>query len=144
MGQLLASPFEHTHALHLRHLGIEGSSGWFSHGVAEAAMHATAGLLAPCARLVGTKLCAGRVWSISTLHVGPDQPGRKPVPNPNHTPTLWGVRGRQGLGQSLGSAACFGDVSPKKKNGRLKGQPRPIRSASCTKFCADQSCTYST
>ena len=39
--------------------------------------------LAICAGLVGTKLCAGRVWSISTLHVGPDQPDPRPIPHPN-------------------------------------------------------------
>ena len=35
-----------------------------------------------CAGLLGTKLCAGRVWSISTLHVRPDHADRRPNPNP--------------------------------------------------------------
>ena len=35
--------------------------------------------LPSCAGLVGTKLCAGRVWLISTLHVGPDQPDPNPL-----------------------------------------------------------------
>ena len=46
-----------------------------------------------CARLVRIKLCAGRVWSISTLHVGPDQPDPRPNPNLNPNPnTLGGSR----------------------------------------------------
>ena len=46
-----------------------------------------------CAGLVGTKLCPGRAWSISTLGFGPDQPDPRrnltlltltlPLPNPN-------------------------------------------------------------
>ena len=50
-------------------------------------------------------LCAGRVWSISTLHAGPDQPvsslqfgpDQPDTPNPNPNPNLWGgVRGQMG------------------------------------------------
>ena len=55
------------------------------------------------------------------------------------SPTLWGARGRQG--QPRGSAACCGGVFPTKNSGRPKSQPRPIRPASCTKFCAGQPCT---
>ena len=37
---------------------------------------------------------------------------------------------------------CFGDVFPKQLSyRRSEGKPRTIRLASCTKFCADRSCT---
>ena len=41
-----------------------------------------------CAGASYKKLCAGGVWSISALHVGPDQPDlrRNPNPNPNFDP----------------------------------------------------------
>ena len=58
-----------------------------------------------CAGLVGTKNCAGPVWSISTLHAGP------PGLTLTLTPALWGVRGRQV--QLRGSAVCFGGVFSK-------------------------------
>ena len=60
--------------------------------------------------LVGT----GREWSISILHIGPDQPDPRPKPNPK------GTRGRMGQGQARGSAACFGGVFPKKIPGGRK------------------------
>ena len=49
----------------------------------------------PCGSTLGLPLCAGaacihcagRVWSISTLHVGPDQPDPRPNPNANPNPT---------------------------------------------------------
>lgn len=83
-----------------------------------------------CAGAAGTKLCAGRVWSILTLHVGPDQPDpiTSPYPNPNPnpnpyplipTPTRWGVRSRQG--QPRRSAACLGGVFQK----NLRATERP-------------------
>ena len=40
-----------------------------------------------CAAAFCTKLCAGRVSSISTLHVDPDQPNPRPDPNPNPNPS---------------------------------------------------------
>ena len=54
----------------------------------------------------------------------------RPKPNPiptttlTVTPTLWGVRGRQG--RSRGSAECFVRVFPKLVSGP-KGGPQPIR-----------------
>ena len=75
--------------------------------------------MALSAELVGTKLCAGRVSSISTLHVDSDQHDPKTHPI---ALTLRRARGRQG--QPRGSAAaCFGGVSPKNTSGRPKGQP---------------------
>ena len=73
----------------------------------------------PCAGLVDTKLYAGRVSSISTLNVGPNQPN--PRPNPKRRPNPFcGARVRQA--QTRGFAACFGDVFPKKN---IRAAERP-------------------
>ena len=55
------------------------------------------------------------------------------------TSTLSLTNGRQGQGQSCGSAACFGGAFLKKP-GRPKTQPRAARPASCRKFFAARAC----
>ena len=67
-------------------------------------------------------------------------PQTNPTPCQDLTPSLRAARDRQGQ-QSRGSAACVGGVFPKKNPGRSKRQRRPIRPASRTRFCVDQSCT---
>ena len=54
--------------------------------------------LPPCAAASCTKLCAGHVSSIPTLHVDPDQPNPRPVPipNPNPNPNPLGSSGSAG------------------------------------------------
>ena len=103
-----------------------------------------AGLRLPlCARASCKKLCAGGVWSISTLHVGPDQldlrrnPNPKPNPNPNPDPNpnlLWSSR-------SARAVTRLGDVFPKNNPGGPIDQPRSIKHVSCTTCFAECSCT---
>ena len=83
------------------------------------------------------------MWSISTLHVGPDQPDPRPIPNPNPNPNP--KTDPLGGSRSAGAATRLRRVfwwRFSKKLRRPESQPRSIRPAPCTKFCADQSCTY--
>lgn len=55
------------------------------------------------------------MWSISILHVNPEQPDPRPYPNPNPDPNP--LRGSGSAGQPHGSAACFGRDFPKSPGG---------------------------
>lgn len=98
--------------------------------------------LAKCARRVCTKPCAGRVKSISTLHVGPDQPdlGRNPSPNPDPNPL--------GASRSAGAVArlrcmLWWRLSKKQAAEKLrKVSLDQTRRTTCIKFSADPSCTW--
>ena len=78
---------------------------------------------------------AGCLWSISTMHVGPDQPDPRPNPNPNLNPNpLGGSKLALWQGQPRGSPHVL--VASTKKSGRPKGHPRPIRPTTGRKFFA--------
>lgn len=92
------------------------------------------------ARLVGTELCAGRVWCVVSGQFNlarRSRPTRPQTYNPN--PNRFG-----GLEVGRGSHVAPPKVLvafSQRNSVRLKGQPRPIIPAPCSKFCANQSCT---
>ena len=72
--------------------------------------------LPPSAELVGTKNYAGRVWSITTMRVGPDQPDPRPNPNQNANP-LGGSRSA-GAATRLRTRAFWWRLKKKLSGGR--------------------------
>ena len=98
-----------------------------------------------CAGLVDEKLRAGRVSSVSALHVGPDQPDPRPNPNSNANPNpdpnpFGGLEAGRGSHARLRRRVFWWRFS-KRTSVRPKGQPGPIRPAPRTKFFANPSCT---
>ena len=73
-----------------------------------------------CAGLVGTKKCAGLVPSGSTLHVGPDQPDPRSIPNPNPNPSPIPLGGSWSVGAVTRLRRVLGWRFPKKHPGGRK------------------------